>query len=79
VDQRDQRLLDKQFCWLSSTYPNVGVVALTMMTLFVGGVLFGGALFPPERSPVHLGTSVAETEGPPSPLPIMIAARSTGF
>jgi hypothetical protein len=37
LDQRDQLLLDKQFCWLRPTSPNLGCVALAMMTVLVGG------------------------------------------
>jgi hypothetical protein len=80
MDQRDQLLLDKQFRWLRSTSPNLGVVALTMMTVVIGGILFGGAVYPAERNPVQqLGASTAETGGPPSLATIMIAAQNTSF
>jgi hypothetical protein len=80
MDQRDQLLLDKQFCWLRSTSPNLGVVALTMMTVFVGGILLGGAVYPAERNPVQrFGASPAETGGPRSLATIMIAAQNTNF
>jgi hypothetical protein len=80
MDQRDQLLLDKQFCWLRPTSPNLGVVALTMMTVFIGGVIFGGAVYPAERSPVQeFGASSAETGSPPSSATIMIAAQNANF
>lgn len=80
MDQRDQLLLEKQFRWLRSTSPNLGVVALTMMTVFVGGILFSSAVFPPERNPVRrLGASAAETGGATSLAAAMSAAQNTSF
>jgi hypothetical protein len=80
MDQRDRHLLDKQFHWLGSTSPNLGVVALTMMTVFAGGVFFGGTLLPAEKSPARpFVTTVAETSGAPSATPIMIAAQTSRF
>jgi hypothetical protein len=80
MDQRDQLLLDKQFCWLRSTSPNLAVVAFAMMTVFVGGVIFGGALYPAARNPVQqFGASTAETGGARSLATIMIAAQNTNF
>ena len=80
MDQRDRHLLDKQFHWLGSTSPNLGVVALTMMTVFAGGVFFGGTLLPAEKSPARpFETTVAETVSSPSAPPIMIAAQSSRF
>jgi hypothetical protein len=78
MDQRDRHLLDKQFCWLGSASPNLGVVALMMMTVFAGGVFFGGALFPAEKGPMRpFATTVAETAG--SATPIMIAVQNSRF
>jgi hypothetical protein len=80
MDQRDQLLLDKQFRWLRPTSPNLGVVALTMLTVFVGGIFFGGAVYPAERNPVQpLGASTAETGGASSLATIMIAGQNTSF
>ena len=47
MDQRDQRLLDKQLWGVSPYAPhNGGIVGLTVVAVFLAGMAIGGVLFP---------------------------------
>ena len=47
MDQRDQRLLDKQLWGVSSHPPhNGGIVGLAVVAVFLAGMAIGGVLFP---------------------------------